>query len=124
VSSIIAVSASYYFYGGLAMNLCGIIEFIRGNAFPAAAYVVYGCFWCELGWAYDPLQNLGGAYDVNGVAGSGLLNKDFTSGQAMFWLALTLASFVLFIGTIRTNVALSLAVFCLIPLFALFSAAL
>ncbi|KAK5723762.1 hypothetical protein LTR15_005462 [Elasticomyces elasticus] len=102
------------------MNLAGIIEFVRANSLPASGYLTYGCFWVCLGWAFDPLQNLAGAYAADGVPGA--LAKTYNSGGAMFFLAMTLCSFVLWLGTLKTNLALSLAVFCLVPLFALLCA--
>ncbi|KAK4891696.1 hypothetical protein LTR27_009704 [Elasticomyces elasticus] len=119
-SSLASTSGVFFFYGGIAMNLAGIIEFVRGNSLPAFGYLTYGCFWVCLGWVFDPLQNLTGAYAADGV--SGALSKPYNSGGAMFFLAMTLCSFVLWLGTLKTNLALSLAVFCLIPLFALLCA--
>ena len=100
------------------MNLAGIVELVRGNGFLAAGYLAYGCFWCELGWFADPLQNLVGTYAADGGAAA----KPYDSGEAMFFLAMALTSFVLWLGTLKANPALCLAVFCLIPLFALFTA--
>ncbi|KAK3620954.1 hypothetical protein LTR56_023090 [Elasticomyces elasticus] len=119
-SSLASTSGVFFFYGGIAMNLAGIIEFVRANSLPASGYLTYGCFWVCLGWAFDPLQNLAGAYAAEGVPGA--LSKPYNSGGAMFFLAMTLCSFVLWLGTLKTNLALSLAVFCLIPLFALLCA--
>ncbi|KAK5706086.1 hypothetical protein LTR97_001072 [Elasticomyces elasticus] len=119
-SSLASTSGVFFFYGGIAMNLAGIIEFVRANSLPASGYLTYGCFWVCLGWAFDPLQNLAGAYAADGVPGA--LAKTYNSGGAMFFLAMTLCSFVLWLGTLKTNLALSLAVFCLVPLFALLCA--
>jgi succinate-acetate transporter protein len=103
---------------GIALNLAGIVDLVRGNGFQAAAFLVYGCFWCELAWYADPLQNLASAYTAEG----GALAKPYDSGEAMFFLAMAIASFVLWLGTLKTNGLLILAVFSLIPLFTLFSA--
>lgn len=46
----------------------------------------------------------------------------YNSGNAMYNLTMTLISFIFFLGSLRTNAPFSLAIFCLIPLFAMLAA--
>lgn len=46
----------------------------------------------------------------------------YNSGNAMYNLTMCLISFIFFLGSLRTNAPFSLAIFCLIPLFALLAA--
>ncbi|KAK4540377.1 hypothetical protein LTR36_009234 [Oleoguttula mirabilis] len=119
-TSLTAISGAYYFIGGIAMNLAGIFELILGNTFPGAVFIVYGCHWCQIAYADDPAHNLVGAYTADGVPGG--LNLQYNSGNAMYNVAMTLTSFVFFLGSLRTNAPFSLAIFCLIFLFAFLAA--
>lgn len=99
------------------MNLAGIFELIMGNTYPAAIFIIYGSHWCQAGYAFDPAHNLVGAYGADGA-----LNMGYNSGSAFYNLSMCLISFVFFIGSLRTNGPFCLAIFCLIPLFALLAA--
>lgn len=68
VPSTVAISGTYYFLGGIAMNVAGICEFILGNTYPFAVFVVFGCHWCNLAFSTDPAHNLGSAFGEAGAA--------------------------------------------------------
>lgn len=120
-TSTVAISGAYYFLGGIAMNLAGIFEFILGNSFPSAVFIVYGSHWCQLAFSTDPAHNLVSVYEADG--GLGALSKPYNSGTAFYNLTMMLVSFVFFIGSLRTNAPFCLAIFGLVPLFALLAAA-
>jgi succinate-acetate transporter protein len=88
------------FYGGLAQLVAGIHEFRTGNTFGATAFCSYGAFWLAVG--FDIWQpNLIGA------------------GFSYFLLGWTIFTAMMFVGTLRSNVAL-MAVFALLTLTFLF----
>jgi len=91
------------FYGGLAQMLAGMWEFRAGNTFGATAFTSYGAFWLAVGatlqWKLIP----------NGAA------------FGFFLLGWTIFTGLMFLGTLRSNVAL-IAVFGLLFLTFLFLA--
>ncbi|GAC1393195.1 MAG: GPR1/FUN34/YaaH family transporter [Ktedonobacteraceae bacterium] len=83
------------FYGGLAQLLAGMWEFRSGNTFGATAFSSYGAFWLA-------------------VAGSiqfGWITSHTAFG--FFLLGWTIFTFIMLLGTLRTNGAL-IAVFVLL----------
>src|SRR5436305_1392369 len=86
------------FYGGLTQMLAGMWEFKTGNTFGATAFSSYGAFWLALGFIFVP--------------GSGILDS-FTKTPAalhpalgLFLLSWTIFTGVMFLGTLRRNMAL------------------
>ncbi|KAJ9621877.1 hypothetical protein H2203_006757 [Taxawa tesnikishii (nom. ined.)] len=118
VPSTVAISGTYYFLGGIAMNVAGICEFILGNTYPFAVFVVFGCHWCNLAFSTDPAHNLGSAFGEAGAA-----SIAFQSGTGFYNVTMTLISFVFFLASLRTNVPFCISIFCLIPLFGCFAGA-
>lgn len=84
------------FYGGLGQVLASMWEFRNGNTFAGAAFASYGGFWLAAGWALQNHQ---------------LLNDGF----GYFLLGWALFTFLWFLGTLRTNLAL-MAVFLFLTL--------
>jgi succinate-acetate transporter protein len=78
------------FYGGLAQMLAGMWEFKSGNTFGATAFTSYGAFWLA-------------------VAAT-LLFKLIPNGPAFGFFLLGWAIFtgLMFLGTLRANIALML----------------
>jgi len=81
-SSFPAVSGAFYFFGGIAMNVAGIWEFILGNTFPGTIFFIFGCHWAQTGYVYDPANNVAGSFTAGGLPGA--LNKSYNSGSAMY----------------------------------------
>ncbi|GAB7352581.1 hypothetical protein MBLNU459_g2965t1 [Dothideomycetes sp. NU459] len=117
-NSTVAISGAYFFLGGIAMNIAGICEFILGNTYPFAVFIIYGSHWCQLGYALDPVHDLVGVYGAEGAT-----SKLYNSGTGFYNLTMCLISFIFWFGSMRTNGPFCLAIFCLIPLFGLFAAA-
>lgn len=106
------------------MVLAGIAEFILGNTFPFAVFIIYGAHWCQVGYAVDPVMNLAGAYTAPGAdALPGALTMPYNAGGAFYNVTMCLISFIFLIGSLRTNVPFVIVFFCLVILFALFAAA-
>jgi succinate-acetate transporter protein len=83
-----AVIGLAFFYGGLGQILAGAWEFRNGNTFAGAAFTSYGGFWMAFGWA---LQNH---------------QLTSTTGVGYYLLAWGIFTFLWFLGTLRTNLAL------------------
>lgn len=90
-----------FFYGGLVQLLAGLQEFRAGNTFGATAFCSYGGFWLATGFVLLPASGILAA-----------LTKDGSLGQALgiFFLGWTIFTGWMFLGTLRSNLAL-MAVF-------------
>jgi len=91
------------FYGGLGQLIAGIQEFRAGNTFGAAAFCSYGGFWLAVGVILTP------AFGVN------LGNLATDVGFGYFLLGFAIFTFMMFLGTLRANIAL-MVVFGLLTL--------
>src|SRR6266487_2822408 len=85
------------FYGGIVQVLAGMWEFRTGNTFGAAAFSSYGGFWLALGYS---IQN-------------NLVPSKTALG--FFLLGWTIFTALMFLGTLRTNMA-TIVVFGLLTL--------
>jgi len=85
------------FYGGIVQILAGMWEFKTGNTFGATAFASYGAFWMALGFIFVP---------GSGIAAA--IGADLHQALGLFLLAWTIFTGVMFLGTLRTNVALIL----------------
>jgi succinate-acetate transporter protein len=83
------------FYGGIAQILAGMWEFRTGNTFGATAFTSYGAFWLAVGWS---IQNK-------------LILLPTAFGY--FLLGWTIFTGIMFLGTLRINMAL-MAVFAVL----------
>jgi len=85
------------FYGGIAQLLAGMWEFRTGNTFGATAFTSYGAFWLSVGvmlqWNLIPNH----------------------AAFGFFFLGWTIFTAMMFLGTLRQNMAL-MAVFALLTL--------
>jgi succinate-acetate transporter protein len=77
-----------FFYGGLAQLLAGMWEFRTGNTFGATAFTSYGAFWLAVG----------GSLQFNWITGH--------TAFAYFLFGWTIFTFIMFLGTLRSNGAL------------------
>jgi len=93
------------FYGGIVQLLAGMWEFRSGNTFGATAFSSYGGFWLALGFVFIP--------------GSGILDSFAKSPAALhpalglFLLGWTIFTGMMFLGALRSNMAL-IALFALL----------
>ncbi len=91
LSDVTVIVSLAFFYGGLAQLLAGMWEFKAGNTFGATAFSSYGAFWLAVG-----------AVVQFHLAGPG------TAGFGWFLLGWTIFTGMMFLGTLRANVALLL----------------
>ncbi len=94
------------FYGGIAQLCAGMWEFKTGNTFGATAFSSYGAFWLALGFTLLPGSGIAAELVKAGVLPQAL---------GLFLLGWTIFTVVMFIGTLRSNVAL-IAVFAVLAL--------
>ena len=80
------------FYGGLVQVLAGMWEFRSGNTFAATAFSSYGAFWLAVGFTLFFAKQV--------------INSPQAVGY--FLLGWTIFTVLMFLGTLRTNLALIL----------------
>ncbi|OQO02454.1 hypothetical protein B0A48_11981 [Cryoendolithus antarcticus] len=118
-TTLVGLTGDYYFLGGIAMVIAGLGEFVLGNTFPFAVFIIYGAHWCSLGYTQDPIHNtlepFGGA--------SAALGAEYNSSQCFHNITMALVSFVFLIGTLRVNVPFVLTFVGLVGLFSFIAAA-
>jgi succinate-acetate transporter protein len=93
-------------YGGLAQVIAGVMEWKKKNTFGAVAFTSYGFFWISLVtiWVFPKL----------GFAAAP--TKPAMAGYLFLWGFFTL---IMFLGTLKKNVALMFIFGSLVVLFAL-----
>jgi uncharacterized protein len=79
-------------YGGIAQIIAGIMEWKKGNTFATTAFISYGLFWLSL-VALIVITKLGWAV------------KSDDKAMAAYLFMWGLFTLVMFIGTLRLNVA-------------------
>lgn len=99
------------FYGGLAQLLAGMWEFRSGNTFGATAFTSYGAFWMSFAVIFIP-----GSGILAGIPAASL-----HAALGIYLLGWTIFTLLLFIGSLRSNMAL-IALFGLLFLTFLFLA--
>ena len=99
----VAISAAL-FYGGIVQFLAGMWEFRKANTMAATIFSSYGGFLVALGAIFIPGAGIFGA-----IGGVGIYNAVL----GLFFLTWTIFSAVLFLGALRTNMALMLVLFLL-----------
>ncbi|THZ93083.1 hypothetical protein D6C82_09080 [Aureobasidium pullulans] len=117
-TSLIGLNGDYYFLGAIAMNLAGIAEFILGNTFPMAVFIIYGCHWGSLAYTQDPIHNQLSAFGTNGALGA-----EWNSSQGFHNVTMVLVSFVFLVATIRVNAFFVATFFGLVMMFSFIAAA-
>ena len=113
-TSLVGLTGDYYFLGSIGMVLAGIAEFILGNTFPTAVFIIFGVHWGSLAYIQDPMHNITSAFagDLGGPGGA-----LYNSSQGFHNVTMAIVSFVLMIGTLRVNVPFVLTFIGLVGLF-------
>ena len=62
------MTGDYYFLGAIAMNVAGLCEFILGNTYTFAVFVIFGSHWGALAYAQDPIYKISSAFAAVGGA--------------------------------------------------------
>lgn len=93
-----AVVGMALFYGGITQVLAGMWEFRFGNTFTATAFGSYGSFWLSYAAILIPWFGVEDAYALHA--------KNLGPALGIFLLGWALITFMMWIGTLRANVAL------------------
>lgn len=111
-------------FGGIALVLAGIAEFILGNTFPFTVFMVFGVHWVVTGFVSDPSRNLAASYatTINGQTIPGALSQEFNAGQGNYDVVMTIVAFLFLCGSLRTNVPFVIVFATLIFVFGFFAA--
>lgn len=88
------------FYAGFAQLLAGMWEFRTGNTYGATAFTSYACFWLAYAAILIPGFGIQDAYN-------GGHKEEFIDAVAIFLLAWTIFTFLMWLGTLKANVAIS-----------------
>ena len=94
------------FYGGTVQLIAGVQEFKRNNTFAATAFCSYGGFWLAVAFTLAPIF---GGKNLVDLASAGAA-ADAARGVGLFLLGWTIFTGLMFLGTLRSNLAL-MAVF-------------
>jgi len=100
--------------GGLVQLLAGMWEFACGNTFGATAFSSYGGFWISFALIFIPGTGILDAY-----AGKG---TELDSALGIYLITWFVFTFIMFIATHKSSVALSSVFFFLFITFALLAA--
>ncbi|GAA6057408.1 hypothetical protein JCM3770_000752 [Rhodotorula araucariae] len=85
-------------YGGVAQLLAGMWEFATGNTFGATAFSSFGGFWLAYAFIVSPWS---------GIAASYTDKAEFASGVAFFLFGWFIFTFIMFVASLRSSIALS-----------------
>jgi len=96
--------------GGLCQLLAGMWEFAAGNTFGATAFSMYGGFWISFGAIYWPGSGILAAYTAD-------TKGQLASALGIYLITWMIITFLLFLGTFRSSVALSGVFFFLVLTF-------
>lgn len=119
VASLVAISGTWYFFGGIAMVLAGILEFILGNTYPFVVFIIYGVHWCQSAYTTDPAHPLYAAY---GGADVGANAPAYLAAQGIYSIVMLLVTFIFLLGSVRTNAPFVVVFVSLVFLFGFFAA--
>ena len=77
-TTLIGLTGDYYFLGAIGMTLAGLAEFILGNTFPFAVFIIFGVHWGSLSYTQDPIHNITKAFVSKSMSGWVYLSRDST----------------------------------------------
>jgi len=86
------------FYGGLVQLLAGMWEFAQGNTFGATAFSSYGGFWMSFAFLISPWSAIESSY-TNA--------DDFAHGVGFFLFGWMIFTFMMWLASLKSSVALS-----------------
>lgn len=74
-TTLVGLSGDYYFLGCIGMVLAGLAEFILGNTFPFAVFIIYGTHWGSLAYTQDPIHRTTAPFAEEGGAAGAAYNS-------------------------------------------------
>jgi len=100
--------------GGLVQLLAGMWEFACGNTFGATAFSSYGGFWISFALIFIPGSGILDAYATN--------PEELDSALGIYLITWFVFTFIMFLATHKSSIALSAVFFFLFITFALLAA--
>jgi len=91
-------------YGGLVQLLAGMWEFAAGNTFGATAFSSYGGFWISFAFLISPWADIGSAYTDA---------TEFEHAIGFYLFGWFIFTFLMWISSLRSSIALSAVFFLL-----------
>ncbi|PWZ00236.1 hypothetical protein BCV70DRAFT_161161 [Testicularia cyperi] len=101
-NSLLALLGPYYFMGGMALYVAGLLEFFIGNTFPALVFTSFATFWLSLGTYIDPRYAIQTAL----LTGTGGTPAQYYVPWAYYLIFWAIYVYFLTIAALRTNVVL------------------
>ncbi|SNX84916.1 related to ATO3 - plasma membrane protein with possible role in export of ammonia [Melanopsichium pennsylvanicum] len=101
-NSLLALIGAYYFMGGMALYVAGLLEFVIGNTFPALVFTSFGTFWFTLGGFLDPHF----AVQTTLLTAEGGSAAQYYTPFAFYLIFWAVYTFFLTFAAFRTNVVL------------------
>ncbi|KAK7056849.1 hypothetical protein VNI00_002566 [Paramarasmius palmivorus] len=98
-ASLASIVGPFYFLGGMALVISGVMEWILGNTFPFVVFITFGGFWLGLAVLEDPEHNILSVYANSGGAAS----PAYASGIMFYYAFWAVVIFIFFITSLRTN---------------------
>ncbi|KAK7043999.1 hypothetical protein VNI00_008167 [Paramarasmius palmivorus] len=118
-TSIAALVGPFYFLGGTAMVISGVMEWILGNTFPFVVFITFGGFWLGLGILQDPEHNIVSAF----ANGGGAASPEYNSGLMFYYAFWAVVIFIYLVTSLRTNIVFAWIFFTLTFCFIMLAAA-
>ncbi|KAF7163920.1 hypothetical protein CNMCM6106_000692 [Aspergillus hiratsukae] len=118
-----AIIPTMIFFGGMVQIFGAIGEWIIGNTFSCALFFTYGAFWIVQGTTKMPFFATGTHFSSTGNFLEGQETPMYNASIGLYFVALTVLTFIYTICSIRTNVCLFSALFLLCITFGLFAGA-
>ncbi|RDH31268.1 GPR1/FUN34/yaaH family-domain-containing protein [Aspergillus welwitschiae] len=117
-----AILPAYIAFGGMTQIIGAIGEWIIGNTFSCAIFFTYGAFWLAHGASLMPFFAVGAQYSSTGDSLGGMETAGFHATAGLYYVTLSVVTFVFLICSIRTNVCLFLALLFLTVAYNLYAA--
>ncbi|KAJ5610851.1 hypothetical protein N7510_007570 [Penicillium lagena] len=116
-----AILPVFIFFGGMIQVVGAVGEWILGNTFSCALFFTYGTFWIVQGTTLIPDFGTGTQYSPTGNGLEGMKTAEYSATIGLYYVILSVVTFVYLICSIRTNAALFIALFLLVIAFALYA---
>ncbi|KAJ5388672.1 hypothetical protein N7509_011213 [Penicillium cosmopolitanum] len=117
-----AILPVFIYFGGMVQIFGAVGEWIIGNTFSCALFFTYGTFWIVQGTSNMPFYAVGTNYSPTGNSLEGIQTPEYNATVGLYYVILSVLTFVYLICSIRTNICLFSALFLLVITFALTAA--
>ncbi|KAL5513529.1 hypothetical protein ACEPAH_3928 [Sanghuangporus vaninii] len=119
--SSITLLGAFYGVGGIGLYLACIMEWIIGNTFPSVVFGLFGGLWVSYAILLQPSFGIAASFATTDqatssatAAAAGSATPAYNDGVGFYFLVWGIICFVLFLASLRTNVAFAAIFFFLI----------